>query len=283
MNKQWNTAQVWTCSVVMALAALSATGCWGGFSEQPPIHPNPNMDDQLYFETQESNALFAASDNRASRPMLARSVAAGTDPYGQTLASEGSATDPRVRYDDDWLAVDEGQMTGYYRGYEAPKGSFNAKGRPCTEETPEGETTAVCSAPGYSGQCVRMAGGLFCQPQTCTTTQACQDFTKVCDFNAMPDDPAVGYCRDKRYLRQLPSVLANQLDSKDAFARFLARGQQRFNIYCTPCHGETGGGFGSDGGHGIVPKRVPWNVPTYHDAQRRGYELGRLYDIVNAG
>ena len=64
---------------------------------------------------------------------------------------------------------------------------------------------------------------------------------------------------------------------------FLARGQDRFGIYCTPCHGDAG----LDNG-GVVPQRAPrhgsaWNVPSLHGETQRGYPVGKLYDIVTNG
>lgn len=62
-------------------------------------------------------------------------------------------------------------------------------------------------------------------------------------------------------------------------AELLARGQKRFEIYCTPCHGSAGDGKGilSTGGYGMVP------APTYHDDRLRGIEDGYLYSVIANG
>jgi mono/diheme cytochrome c family protein len=57
----------------------------------------------------------------------------------------------------------------------------------------------------------------------------------------------------------------------------LRRGQQRFNIYCTPCHDQTGGGNGAVFQHGY-PK--PLSVYADH---ARGLADGELFDIVTNG
>ena len=63
----------------------------------------------------------------------------------------------------------------------------------------------------------------------------------------------------------------------------LNRGQARFGIYCTPCHGDAGLPNG-----GVVPRRAPrtgaaWNVTSLHDARPRQYAIGKLYDVVTNG
>lgn len=63
----------------------------------------------------------------------------------------------------------------------------------------------------------------------------------------------------------------------------LERGQERYNIYCTPCHGEAGLENG-----GIVPTRGEeaewsWLVPSLHGDRQRGYAIGQLYSIIANG
>jgi mono/diheme cytochrome c family protein len=63
----------------------------------------------------------------------------------------------------------------------------------------------------------------------------------------------------------------------------LDRGQDRFGIYCTPCHGEAGLENG-----GVVPQRAPntgaaWNIPSLHGARQRDYPIGKVYDIITNG
>ncbi len=62
-------------------------------------------------------------------------------------------------------------------------------------------------------------------------------------------------------------------------AELLSRGRERYNIYCTPCHGEAGDGQGiiSTGGYGYVP------APTYHTDNLRAQTDGYLYDVVTNG
>ena len=57
----------------------------------------------------------------------------------------------------------------------------------------------------------------------------------------------------------------------------LTRGQQRFEIFCQPCHGTTGGGDGF-----IVRRGFP-RPPTYHSDRLRGVPDRYLYDVIKNG
>ena len=57
----------------------------------------------------------------------------------------------------------------------------------------------------------------------------------------------------------------------------LARGQSRYNIYCTPCHGATG-----DGG-GMVVQRGFKHPPSYHQDRLRNLPVGHFYDVITNG
>ncbi|MEO7157690.1 MAG: cytochrome c [Vicinamibacterales bacterium] len=57
----------------------------------------------------------------------------------------------------------------------------------------------------------------------------------------------------------------------------LARGQQRFNIYCTPCHGRLGDG------NGMVVQRGLRQAASYHQDRLRQEKLGYFYDVITNG
>lgn len=58
--------------------------------------------------------------------------------------------------------------------------------------------------------------------------------------------------------------------------KFIHRGQQRFNIYCTPCHDQTGSGNGLAVQHGFPrPVSLHENAPKYPD--------GQIFDIITHG
>lgn len=58
----------------------------------------------------------------------------------------------------------------------------------------------------------------------------------------------------------------------------LARGQERFNIYCAPCHSRLGDG------KGMVPSRgFPRVPPTFHQDRLRKAPLGYIFDVATNG
>lgn len=75
-------------------------------------------------------------------------------------------------------------------------------------------------------------------------------------------------------------VAANVVPITD---ELLVRGQERYEIFCTPCHGGAGDGrgiimVGNDGaGYGYVP------APTFHQDRLRQVEDGYLYSVVKNG
>jgi mono/diheme cytochrome c family protein len=57
----------------------------------------------------------------------------------------------------------------------------------------------------------------------------------------------------------------------------LERGQNRFNIYCTPCHGRLGDG------NGMVVQRGLRQAASYHNDRLRAEKLGYFFDVVTNG
>jgi len=57
----------------------------------------------------------------------------------------------------------------------------------------------------------------------------------------------------------------------------LQRGQQRFNIYCTPCHGQLGDG------NGMVVQRGLRQAASYHQDRLREEKAGYFYDVITNG
>jgi mono/diheme cytochrome c family protein len=57
----------------------------------------------------------------------------------------------------------------------------------------------------------------------------------------------------------------------------LARGQDRYNIFCSPCHGLQGDGMG------MVTLRGMKHPPTYHSDQVRNEPNGYYFDVITNG
>jgi mono/diheme cytochrome c family protein len=60
-------------------------------------------------------------------------------------------------------------------------------------------------------------------------------------------------------------------------ARVMQRGQERFNIFCSPCHGRTGQG------DGMVVQRGYRRPPTYHQDRLRQAPVGHFFDVITNG
>jgi mono/diheme cytochrome c family protein len=102
---------------------------------------------------------------------------------------------------------------------------------------------------------------------------------------------------NKMASRPLPAhtVARGQLEDDDAFyagkigtnlvaafpipvtRELLARGQERFNIYCAPCHGRTGDG------NGVVRQRGYPAPPSYHIDRLRAAPVGHFFDVITRG
>jgi mono/diheme cytochrome c family protein len=57
----------------------------------------------------------------------------------------------------------------------------------------------------------------------------------------------------------------------------LLRGQDRFTVYCTPCHDQTGSG------NGMVTQRGFRHPPSYHTDRLRQMPVGHFFDVITNG
>ncbi len=57
----------------------------------------------------------------------------------------------------------------------------------------------------------------------------------------------------------------------------LQRGQERYNIYCAPCHDRMGGG------RGMIVLRGYRPPPSYHIARLREAPVGHFFDVITRG
>ena len=69
-----------------------------------------------------------------------------------------------------------------------------------------------------------------------------------------------------------PSGQSIALDEK-----FLARGQERYEIFCTPCHGFTGVG------NGLAVQRGMIQPVSLYDERLQGMNVGYFYDVITNG
>ena len=59
--------------------------------------------------------------------------------------------------------------------------------------------------------------------------------------------------------------------------QLMARGQERFNIYCSECHGRVGDG------NGMIPSRGYLHPPSFHTATLRAAKSGHFFDVMTNG
>ena len=60
-------------------------------------------------------------------------------------------------------------------------------------------------------------------------------------------------------------------------AQVLNRGQERFNIYCSQCHGRLGDG------NGMIPNRGLRRPPSFHTERLRAARPGHFFDVMTNG
>jgi mono/diheme cytochrome c family protein len=60
-------------------------------------------------------------------------------------------------------------------------------------------------------------------------------------------------------------------------AAVIDRGQSRFNIYCSQCHGRIGDG------NGMIPSRGYRHTPSFHTDKLRTAPTGHFYDVMTNG
>lgn len=66
--------------------------------------------------------------------------------------------------------------------------------------------------------------------------------------------------------------------------RLLARGRERFGIYCAPCHGQAGYGDGLVAVRAKDLQEANWVPPaSLHDPLVRGRSVGQIFDVVRNG
>lgn len=60
-------------------------------------------------------------------------------------------------------------------------------------------------------------------------------------------------------------------------AELLQRGQERYTIFCSPCHGQQGDG------NGMVAMRGMKHPPSFHQERLRQVPNGYAYDVITSG
>jgi mono/diheme cytochrome c family protein len=84
---------------------------------------------------------------------------------------------------------------------------------------------------------------------------------------------------DGKPAETFPAGLADSFGGADTDwqATMLARGRERFQIHCTPCHGSVGDG------NGMVVQRGMRRPPSYHIERLQKSPPGHFFDVITNG
>jgi mono/diheme cytochrome c family protein len=87
-----------------------------------------------------------------------------------------------------------------------------------------------------------------------------------------------GYLRENEllYTGKISGQFANMFPIA-VTADVMARGQERFNVFCSPCHGRTGVG------NGMIVQRGFRQPPSFHEQRLRDAPAGYFYDVMTNG
>ena len=104
---------------------------------------------------------------------------------------------------------------------------------------------------------------------------------RICERSARPIVPGTVA---RGHLNENALLYTGKLNGADATvfpfpvdARVMARGRERFDIFCSPCHGRTGQG------DGMVVRRGYRHPPTYHQDRLRSAPVGHFFDVITNG
>jgi len=89
--------------------------------------------------------------------------------------------------------------------------------------------------------------------------------------------PIAGFDTNARWKHGVAAVPADSSNPYAISRAFLVRGQERYRIYCSPCHGRVGDG------QGMIVKRGMPTPPTYHSERLRTLKDAYIYDVVTNG
>lgn len=93
------------------------------------------------------------------------------------------------------------------------------------------------------------------------------------EVDVRANDPAFYTGRDEsgRLIDDLP-------ESVPLTEALLERGQERYAIYCTPCHDNAGTGDGI-----VIQRGFAVSPPSFHESRLQSMPLGHFYDVITHG
>jgi len=105
-----------------------------------------------------------------------------------------------------------------------------------------------------------------------------------------PSSPNLAH-RDasNQFVKKNPLPLTTKMVHLGREVTVLERGRDRFNIYCAVCHGYTGqGGNDARQGHGMVGRRWPVVLPSFHFVEGKDNRVplladGEVFEVITNG
>ncbi len=97
------------------------------------------------------------------------------------------------------------------------------------------------------------------------------------------DDARYKGYEDGKYVTELPVKLTlngKTVDTRTQLKEVLAWGRERFDAFCSHCHGRLGDGNGMINKRGLVLRRAP---ATYHTERLRKMPIGHFFDVITNG
>ena len=94
----------------------------------------------------------------------------------------------------------------------------------------------------------------------------------------VPNTVPRGYLREDELLNtgRVAGEFANMFPMP-VTADVMARGQERFNVFCSPCHGRTGVG------NGMIVQRGFRQPPSFHEQRLKDAPAGYFFDVMTNG
>ena len=129
--------------------------------------------------------------------------------------------------------------------------------------------------PSLSSACVQQMGS---QPQGRPLQSSAQFGDRQSARPSVRGTISSGYTRTNHRLEMNPAFDPNANSLPFPFsAEVLERGRERYNIYCSVCHGETGDGYGE------VVHRGFKKPDSFFEDRLRQAPLGHFYDVITNG
>ncbi|MBW1832996.1 MAG: cytochrome c [Deltaproteobacteria bacterium] len=86
--------------------------------------------------------------------------------------------------------------------------------------------------------------------------------------------------QSKAYIDEVPRVIIAEFGTREAI---MARGQDRYDIYCAPCHSFSGDGKGMVSRRAAALGAAALVAPTFHDDRLRHIPDGQLFATITNG